>query len=220
MFCEKCGAKMEEGTAFCPACGAKVSAPAANQSQPAPTAQSADHAEKMVAADKNKKIGILAVAAAVVVILGILIAVFAGGSGPKSVAKKYMKAMSKGDAEALIDIMPEKMVKAGLEEEGVSRKEMIAEMKQELKQMQRSFEAEFGDDFKYTWDIEEVGSISEDYLDYLKETFKETYGIKLTDVKQVWVDITLEGKYDFETLTHALTVCKVDGKWKVLPTYY
>ncbi len=67
-FCPNCGAAMAEPTGFCENCGAKVEAP---EAAPAP---------KKGISPKFLKLGIIAVAAIVLIV--VLIAIFSGGSKP------------------------------------------------------------------------------------------------------------------------------------------
>lgn len=71
MFCQKCGKLIEDGQSFCPECGTPVGN--------APTNNGAPTKNKNGGKKNGKKIAIISVCAAVLVIAGILCAVFALG---------------------------------------------------------------------------------------------------------------------------------------------
>ncbi|MDY2598225.1 MAG: zinc-ribbon domain-containing protein, partial [Eubacteriales bacterium] len=69
MFCKKCGSQIPDNSAFCPECGAAVSAAQAEQPSNAPMAPAAKPAM-----NKHRLIGIIAVGAAALGVIIIFVA--------------------------------------------------------------------------------------------------------------------------------------------------
>ena len=108
MFCKKCGSQIPDNSAFCPECGAAVSAAQAEQPSNAPMAPAAKPAM-----DKKRLTGIIAVGAAALVVIIILVAILAGGGkGWEKVLKKEMNCARTGDSEPLAELIPDKMYEA------------------------------------------------------------------------------------------------------------
>ncbi len=113
MFCKKCGSQIPDNSAFCPECGAAVSAAqaepeAAEQPSNAPEAPAAKPAM-----NKHRLIGIIAVGAAALGVIIIFVAILAGGGKDwKKVLKKEMKCIMTGDSESLAELIPDKMYEA------------------------------------------------------------------------------------------------------------
>ena len=108
MFCGKCGAENDNGATFCVKCGAAI-----NSEQ----MKSDNNVTDVKAKKKNRKVGIIA---AVVIVVVALIAIFTlfGGRGYKSTVKKYFDASMNADAKAIINLIPEEVMKKALEDEG------------------------------------------------------------------------------------------------------
>ena len=94
MYCGKCGAENQPGATFCGAYGAPLAAEApagtaAGQAQPARQPEAAGNTAR------NKKIGIAAVAAVVIVaVLGV--ASLFGGRGPEATAESTKRKKVQG----------------------------------------------------------------------------------------------------------------------------
>lgn len=105
MYCQNCGSIVSNGESFCPSCGAQVVSDSPGVTYPSPSAPG-----KL---GKNKLIGLIAVGAiavaAAIIIIIIISSASASGSWEKA-AEKLANAISKRDADAIIDLMPDEYI--------------------------------------------------------------------------------------------------------------
>lgn len=95
MYCEKCGKQVEEGSRFCPYCGAANSPEPVRKGQEIPAQQEnvkKERAKKESVKRKGKKLPVIIIAAVVVMILGIM--VFSEGAGNSKGHVETMKDLS------------------------------------------------------------------------------------------------------------------------------
>lgn len=89
-FCQKCGAKLEDGTKFCGICGAEQEV-----NEAAAPAKETPAAEKKSVKLDNKMVGLIATGVIVVVLLFIVCSLFGGGyKKPLNKVKKAFNAQS------------------------------------------------------------------------------------------------------------------------------
>lgn len=234
MFCKNCGAEVQDGVAFCGACGAQMEAPVAAAPQYAPVAEKNNNLVKLVA---------IAVAA-VIVIVGIF-AVFSG-KGYEKVAKKYATAQAKCDYKKAFKytaIDMEKVLKDYFEY-------MEDEKDEDLEELYEELEDEYDIKVKNVGDVLECAAIEaeenmfDQYGEY-KVKVKVMRSKKLTARKiknivdgddtiiadyevddyiksdkikkayEVKVKVIIDGEEEYEADTITYTVVKYRGKWKV-----
>ena len=209
MFCGKCGAKLNDGAAFCTNCGASQGP---TMAQPV----TANAAPEVTANNKNRKIGIIAVAVAIALLISLCCAVF-GGRGYKATVNKYIKAQFAGDIEDIVDLMPKKVFNYALEQEGYDksqRKEFIQSGQAALTSYVTMMKAFYGEKMKVSHKITEVEAIKGDDLKELKSYYKEI-GVKVSAAKEITVDITIKGNDMENTSSSEFTVIKVGGSWYI-----
>ena len=154
-----------------------------------------------------KKLGITlgAVAAGIVAIILVISAMF---PGPKAMTKKLMKAIEKGDAETIINAMPDFMW-----EDEDEKQDYIDELQDEFDDME--FE-----NFEYK--ITNVEDLDDDEIEDFEEGFEfiemfyDDFNADLvTDYKRVEIDVSYEidgEEYDDE---YEIIYIKYKGQWKV-----
>ena len=108
MFCGACGAKNPDGAAFCQSCGAPL-----REMQAEAVPQGGSAADSIQSSQRNKMIGIAAVAAAAIVVVFLAVNLL-GGRGYESTVTKFLDATLDGDAETIISLLPDKMVDQAL----------------------------------------------------------------------------------------------------------
>ena len=177
MFCKKCGSQIPDNSAFCPECGAAVSAAqaepeAAEQPSNAPEAPAAKPAM-----NKHRLIGIIAVGAAALGVIIIFVAILAGGGKDwKKVLKKEMKCIMTGDSESLAELIPDKMYEAIADYYDVDA--------EELKEYFMDLEIFDDDDTLVKYEIIEENECSSSDLKSIKEYLKERGISSKNDVKE------------------------------------
>lgn len=198
MFCGKCGARNDDGAAFCSKCGAPLSAPAA----PNPDAK------------KHRIIGIAAVGVAVLLVAVILIAIFSGRSA-NSAAKSFAEAVFEGDGDDIVDLIPNAVIKARAKSQGLSTRREKEEMADEF---DRNFDriAELMDDVKFSFKV----SGDEEYSASQRENIIERYksmDVKVKDAKTVKLRVTIRSHGEKLELAEPIRVplIKVGGSWYV-----
>lgn len=210
MFCKKCGSQIPDNSAFCPECGAAVSAAqaepeAAEQPSNAPEAPAAKPAM-----NKHRLIGIIAVGAAALGVIIIFVAILAGGGkGWEKVLKKEMKCIMTGDSESLAELIPDKMYEAIADYYDVDA--------EELKEYFMDLEIFDDDDTLVKYEIIEENECSSSDLKSIKEYLKERGISSKNDVKEA-VEVNVkcyfkDGDGDRFDTEDEFGFVKINGEW-------
>lgn len=194
MFCENCGKQNPDGVKFCESCGAALegAAPAA-------------------ANGGAKKIGLIAGAVAVVLILLAIFGVFEAGS--VKALKKLNKAGLSANAKAVVDVTYSPY--AELEKE--DKEEIIENLKetlQDAKEERKDDKIKISySNYKVTkkYKKNEVKKIAE----YLNNNGYDTDEYKLQAVHVVKYKETVKEDGDKDTDTNEAVMIKVKGKWYI-----
>ena len=210
MFCKKCGSQIPDNSAFCPECGAAVSAAQAEQPSNAPMAPAAKPAM-----DKKRLTGIIAVGAAALVVIIILVAILAGGGkGWEKVLKKEMNCARTGDSEPLAELIPDKMYEAIADYYDVDAEDL----KEYFIDEYLSDGSMLGDDYTFLkYEVTKEKDCSSSDLKDIKEYLKERGISSKDDVKEaivVKVKIYFKDEDgDRDDIKGEFTFVKIDGKW-------
>lgn len=210
MFCKKCGSQIPDNSAFCPECGAAVSAAqaepkAAEQPSNAPEAPAAKPAM-----NKHRLIGIIAFGAAALGVIIIFVAILAcGGKDWKKVLKKEMKCIMTGDSESLAELIPDKMYEAIADYYDVDA--------EELKEYFMDLEIFDDDDTLVKYEIIEENECSSSDLKSIKEYLKERGISSKNDVKEA-VEVNVkcyfkDGDGDRFDTEDEFGFVKINGEW-------
>jgi len=221
MFCEKCGSQMEPNAAFCGNCGAKVEAPV--QEAPVvetPVVEAPVQEAPVQAADtidtpfgpmeKNKVLGIGAIAAAAVVVLLLIGLIFGGGA--KKVAKRYVDNVYRGNARAIINALPRKVLNEVLDETNMDKKELIEEMEDSLEYIEENLDDEYRR-WRVVTKVIDENKIVGDALEDLQDRYDDDFDAKVTAAKYVTVKMTLKTEEDPEWSYQRVRMVKIGGKW-------
>ena len=162
------------------------------------------------------------VVAAVAVVAIILFIVLGGGaaSSPQAALDNYL-AVYNGDTSKLEAMAPAEYWEYGAREEGVSKKELLAEMKEEIAENAEEMKEEYGKNFKITGKIMAEDDLDKDTVKKIAEALSE-YGIKSSSVKagkDLTVKLTLKHSEGSEDATNSLTAIKIDSSWYLIRYY-
>ena len=210
MFCKKCGSQIPDNSAFCPECGAAVSAAQAEQPSNAPMAPAAKPAM-----DKKRLTGIIAVGAAALVVIIILVAILAGGGkGWEKVLKKEMNCARTGDSEPLAELIPDKMYEAIADHYDVDAEDL----KEYFIDEYLSDGSMLDDDYTFLkYEVTKEKDCSSSDLKDIKEYLKERGISSKDDVKEaVVVKVKIYFKDedgDRDDIKGEFTFVKIEGKW-------
>lgn len=199
MFCGKCGVKNADDATFCTGCGAKL-----NGGTP----------KKESSGDQNRKIGMIAVAVAAVAVIALVIGLF-GGRSYKATVDKFFEAQFAADAEAIFELLPEKVVSYALEEEGYDDDEldeMIEEMDEDLQDELDYIERYLGEGWTVSYEILTVEDVSGDDLDDLKDEY-EDLDVKVSAAKTVEIEMTIVAGETETSNSMDVSVIKVGRSW-------
>ena len=166
---------------------------------------------------QNKKFGLLAVIVAVVVIIGLVVAFVLpgmgiGGKSPEKIADAFMKAMFDADGKAMVNLLPDDVVDALMEESGMTKKEVIEELNYMLEEAGSYFTMAEEMGVKISYEIGDSESVKGDELDDIKDSYDEL-DVKVSAAKKVEVKIIAKYEGEKETETMDIYVVKIGGSW-------
>ena len=162
------------------------------------------------------------VVAAVAVVAIILFIVLGGGaaSSPQAALDNYL-AVYNGDTSKLEAMAPAEYWEYGAREEGMSKKELLAEMKEEIAENAEEMKEEYGKNFKITGKIMAEDDLDKDTVKKIAEALSE-YGIKSSSVKagkDLTVKLTLKSSEGSEDQTGSLTAIQIGSSWYLIRYY-
>lgn len=205
MFCGKCGTQNPDEAEFCKGCGARL-----KSSSEIYRTMAVNPSENV----RYRKIGMVTVGILAVVILVIVFGLF-GGRSYKSTINRYVKATYDGDAKAIVDLIPNKVVDYAMEEEGYDKddlNEFIEEGEETLKDQMDSLDSYLGENWKLTHKIVDTVDISEDDLDDLKDDYQEM-DVKISAAKELEIELTIQGAETEASNSITVNVIKVGRSW-------
>lgn len=209
MFCGKCGTKNEDNVEFCTNCGAKLKI--LNKGDPIQATTVAPVANQN---DKNRKVGIIAVAVAAVLV--VLLGVFLfGGRSYKATIEKFVDAQFDADAEAIFDLMPEKMIDYTLEQDGYDSDDLddlIDDANEELQDQLDSLDRYLGEGWKVTYEIVDEEDVKGDDLDDIKDAYEDA-DVKVSAAKNVEIVLTVTADETEDSNSLDVSVIKVGRSW-------
>ena len=202
MFCGACGAKNPDGAAFCQSCGAPL-----REMQAEAVPQGGSAADSIQSSQRNKMIGIAAVAAAAIVVVFLAFNLL-GGRGYESTVTKFLDASLDGDAETIISLLPDEMVDQAMEELGYhpsDRDEAVEELNAALQSAAGSLKEALGDNLKVSYNVVSAEDLSASKLLELRQSYS-VYDIDVEGAKEVDVEMTVTATALDLSGTYTLTV--------------
>lgn len=205
MFCGKCGTKNEDNVEFCTNCGARLNKATSKRA----TAVSVTSQN-----DKNRKVGMIAVAVAAVVVI-ILGVVLFGGRSYKATVEKFVDAQFDANAEAIFDLMPEKMIDYALEQDGYDSDDLddlIDDANETLQDQLDSLDSYLGEGWKISYEILDTEDIKGDDLDDIKDAYEDA-DVKVSAAKDVEIEITVKADETESSNSLDVSLIKVGRSW-------
>ena len=202
MFCGAFGAKNPDGAAFCQSCGAPL-----REMQAEAVPQEGSAADSIQSSQRNKMIGIAAVAAAAIVVVFLAVNLL-GGRGYESTVTKFLDATLDGDAETIISLLPDEMVDQALEELGYhpsDRDQAVEELDAALQSAAGSLKDALGDNLKVSYNVVSAEDLSASKLLELRQSYS-VYDIDVDGAKEVDVEMTVTATALDLSGTYTLTV--------------
>lgn len=221
MFCGKCGTQNPDTAAFCKSCGTRLNSqvkPAARtvtkttartQMQPQTKRPAAKHKRR-----QDKKIGLIAVAAVIAVVLILAIVLF-GGRSYKAAVKQFFNATFDVDGKAIVELIPDDLVDYVLDESGYDEDEldeMIGDIEDEFEDQIASIKRYLGDDWDVSYKIVSTEDIKGNDLKDLKEDYKDI-GVKISAAKDVEMELIVKAGETENSNTITISLIKVGRSW-------
>ncbi len=198
-FCGHCGSTLADNATFCPNCGAAITdqgMPQQQFNQPAfqqamPNAMGAPKAGM----SKNAKLAIIIAAAAVAIGLIVWLIIVLLGGGYEKPIKNYIKALENKDVDLFVDSVTPS--------ESLGALDTLSESsaKSQYSRIVNNLINKYGEDYKISYEILEKNEMSS----------KKTFG--LFEGYTLKVKFTVAGSKKEGSVTRAVTVIKIDGKW-------
>lgn len=218
MYCGKCGSKNLDGAEYCANCGAKLSAssiPGGQQTGGAPN--SGPSASVSIAVPKKgvniRNIAIIICVAVVAIVLGTM---FLGGRSVQTTVDKIITATFAGDAQGIVDLVPDKVLDQVLRSEGYDRSQLdsfLAEGSDELQVQLNLLALNVGSPMETEHTFTEEDKTQEE-IDDLNSEYEE-FGVKVSAAKTAWVEVTVSGPVRESTSQMNLPLIKVGKSWYV-----
>ncbi len=166
--------------------------------------------------NRNRIIGIAAVAVVIVVAAFLVIRLLLGGGGYEKPVKNVMEGILDGDAGKILDAMPDEMVEMGMEELNVDSRKELEEMIDEMliQPMQEQLNSELGDDWDYSYEIVDTEDLSRSELRDFNEQMADTgFDLEAEEGKIVEVELTVRAGEEEESDSMEVRVVKIGRKW-------
>ena len=223
MYCKNCGKFMNDDDLFCPNCGA------ANSAQPAPQPDDLGYDEpapaprKKLNLSKKAMIGIIAGAAAAVVLAVVLILVFTlgGSNSPEGVVRKFVKAYQNYNLSDMIDALyPDEVLSAVLKDNDMTKSEYKRKIKEAQEEIDERMEDLDEDELpeKYTVKVVDSEALDKDDLKELNEWYKNQFGTSkkyISEARELTVCTKSEDEDWDDADESEITVVKINGKWYI-----
>ena len=171
---------------FCASCGAPLQGAQPN-SGAAPAAAAAAPVYGM---NRNRIIGIAAVAVVAVVAIFLFSSLFGGRSYEKTVDKFFTVLLEGGNMSDVLDLIPDEIVDYATEEIGYTRAELVDELDSMTGNLQSALNS-IGMDVDLSYDITGATDITGSELLSLEEQY-DAYDVNISGAKTVTVDLTIE----------------------------
>lgn len=155
----------------------------------------------------------------ILIIAGVILAIYYGTNKPGTseeymkVVEEYMLGYQNKDVNRIMNTYPQFM-----------RDNILSNSTPEdiWEDIDKSFSETLGDDWKATYTMGAVATISDSDITALKSDLQTTYNTTLDFTSGYWVaaDMTLTGKGDSSTMPLIFAVVQVDGKWAIVYQTY
>lgn len=201
MFCRNCGAQNKDDATFCQSCGAPLS-----------SAEAGSTVSSVSRPAKRPNIVLLGGVAAIVVVIIVALVMLMGGQSQNDVVKKLVRGVNKGDAKAIVSLMPDKMIEEACDEMDMDKEELIDELDDQLDDMLDMINDEY-DKWKITYKMKDPDDYSKKELRSLIEDYDDEYDLTVKDATRLKVRLTMQADGDEESTTVSIPVIKVGKSW-------
>lgn len=214
MYCGKCGAKNESGAAFCGSCGAPLGEKGSGAAEAVEVNAKPASGQS---ASKNKKIGMIAVAAAVIALVVAAFPLF-GGRSDMETAEQFVDAVFDMDTKEILNLLPKDVIRV-LEERGYDKAELMEELGSLAREAQSTLLPMnfLGGKIEIDNSAVDASSVEGDQLTALQDRYQTEVGMKITAAREVNVSMRIRIKdlgIDTQEMMQ-VPVVKSGGTWYI-----
>ena len=194
MFCSQCGAEIRNDAKFCPACGAR------------------QKAEDEGKANRKRKTSRFTAAVIIIVVLAVVVMTL-GSRSYKKVVDVYVNATFDGEADKIINLIPDKALDYALEANGYAAKSAFSQEAQSMLDQQiQNIQYLLGDDWKISYEIQDVSDVKGSDLEDIKDFYSDIK-VKVSAAKVADVKLTIEGGDYKQDTSMDIAMIKVARSW-------
>lgn len=231
MFCTRCGEKNEDGAKFCVKCGNKLEGAAPKNKSITPenyvkyqpgTSFIKENSKQSEPEKKNnilkpkRKIKILPIILFIVLLAAVIAfpKFILSGNAEKKIAQNFVASIMTGDADKLMEFVPDKIISAVEEEEGVSEAQITQMLADEMSTVQDKLNETLGEGWKYSCKVNSIEPVEEDRLNDIIDNYSELeVDMGITEATVVGVEVSVSGNDIDNNATLDLPLIKIDGNW-------
>ncbi len=233
-FCGNCGAASDDNANVCGNCGAPFAAAksgAGNILSKIPGVNDINiKPEQKALIMKIAKIAVPAVAALALVLIIVFCAIVPN-TGAQGAVKKYFKALEKGDASAIVAMLPAKFTSEDIHGEKYDAEEIIAEYFDDERKVDdkeySDIEDKYGEGYKYKikdvkvkkLDKSDLADMVKDqynaYEDACEEADKDFSAPEVKQGYRIKFELVLKGDDREKDATCTMYMVKEEGKWVI-----
>lgn len=226
MYCIKCGAENENNARFCVECGAKLQnvhmgrenvVTEKKVTEKLPYINKMEEVTKKSQKESRRKIKIVPIIILLVLVAAVVVfpKFIMSGQAEKKIIKEFVKAEMTGDAEKIIDILPEEVLEIAKTEGGMSRNELAEVMRKQFDSVIGTLESTYGEDWKYSYKINSIKKVSQEDLEDIKDMYSNDLELELdiSEAKTAEVEINVSGNQIENSNTLDVSLIKVGGTW-------
>ena len=209
MFCGKCGTENSCDAGFCANCGAKLNRK--NETQES-------YVSVVSQSDKNRKIGIIAVAVVIIAVVASLFFLFGGIFGGRSyeaTVQQFIDCQFNGNVEGILELMPEKMITYAMEHDEYDSNDiddLIDELDEQLHSQLDTLDNYLGEGWKASHEIVSVENVIGSELNDIKDAYSDA-DVEVSEAKNVEVEITVMADETEVSNSLDVAVVKVGNSW-------
>lgn len=221
MYCTKCGAQNADGARFCVKCGNQMEGskpgikPSGIPKEPMPVKKIYKEDFAVSEPKPKRKIVVPIVLLVVLLAAGLVASKFIlFGNSEKKVVKRFIDAEMTGDAEKLMEFIPDRVIEEMTKEMNTNRSGVIDMLDTEMSKAQETLNEVLGDDWSYSCKINSIEPVEGTEFDDVVEDYADIIDdLEISKVTKAEVEISVTGKNVDNSADLEIPLMKVDGKW-------
>lgn len=226
MFCTKCGAKNADGARFCAQCGNKMAEnipkirPDIRPDRPKrdviPETVMPEIKENVSEPKVKKKIKVFPIILFVALLAVVIIfpRFILSGNDEKKAVEEFIDAEFTGDADKIMDLIPEKLFEKITEEDDISKEEAAEMLGDMMSSLREKMDETLGEGWKYSCKVNDISEVTGEKYNDIIENYKEiSDDMGISEATIAETEISVSGKDIDNSVTIDVPMIKIDDKW-------